>query len=218
MILTCPACGAGVSLEAWANDKDWREFVAFFPQVPMPIQARAIAYLGLWRTGKRALKPAKALKILAGLLDLVKAGTVHWEHGETRPAPIELWAKALDAVIERRPSELNSHNYLKHTAWDMAAGLAAESEKTIHRRVAESAEDKERPDGEADKPKRRGCFRCESFRPPKGCGAKSAAVSGNLMLGCGKWTEKAGTGEIGGLMQELTKNLQREEGDKNNEQ
>jgi hypothetical protein len=153
MILTCPACGAGVSLEAWANDKDWREFVAFFPQVPMQIQARAIAYLGLWRTGKRALKPAKALKILAGLLDLVKCGTVHWEHGETRPAPVELWAQALDAVIERRPAALTNHNYLIHCAWDMAATLAAraESDRETKKRYRDAAPEDEEPASEEDR-------------------------------------------------------------------
>jgi hypothetical protein len=115
-------------LEAWANDREWRDLIALLPKIPAQLQARAISYLGLFRSGKRALKPAKAHKVLTGLLDLVNAGTVHWEHGETRPAPVELWAQALDAVIERRPAALTNHNYLKHTAWDMAAGLAASRE------------------------------------------------------------------------------------------
>jgi hypothetical protein len=153
MILTCPACCASASLEAWVNDKEWREFVAFFPSVPAQIQLRAISYLGLWRTGKRALKPAKALKILTGLLDLVKPGTVHWEHGETRPAPVELWAQALDAVIERRPSELNSHNYLKHCCWDMAATLAAqaESDREVKKRYRDAAPQEEEPASEEER-------------------------------------------------------------------
>jgi hypothetical protein len=134
MILTCSCCGASASIESWINDKEWRDLVALIPTVPAPIQARAIAYVGLFRTGKRALKPAKAAKILSGLLDLVATGTVHWDGGETRPAPIELWEKAIDAVIERRPHSLTNHNYLKHTAWEMAAGLAAEAERTVEKK------------------------------------------------------------------------------------
>lgn len=134
MILVCPCCGAAVSLEAWANDRDWRDFLATLPLVPAPLQSRAISYLGLWRSGKRALKPARALKILNELRGLVEAGTIHWDGAETRPAPVELWAQALDAVLERRPQALTSHNYLRHTAWEMAAGLAATAEREVEKK------------------------------------------------------------------------------------
>ncbi len=211
MILTCPSCGAAASLEAWQNDADWRDLVAFIPTVPAQLQSRAISYLGLFRTGKRALKPAKAFKILQGLQELVAAGTVHWEHNETRPAPLELWAQALDAVIERRPGALTNHNYLKHTAWEMAAGLAVQAERKIHHRGAENAE-KAREE-EHRPPRRRGCYRCESFRPPKGCGGGSRAVSGNLMLGCDKWTEKAAASSAGDLMAGLVERLSADDAD-----
>jgi hypothetical protein len=218
MILVCPGCGAAASLEAWANDGDWRELVAFLPKIPAPIQGRALAYLGLWRTGKRALKAARALKILEGLKGLVDIGTVHWEGGETRPAPVELWAQALDAVIERRPQALTNHNYLKHTAWDMAAELAAEKERdhaktrrreeenAISRGDAEIAEGSgEEQAGEREKERRvrRGCFTCASFKPPKGCGAGLRPVAGNMVMGCGQWAAK--TAGVGGLMAGLAK-------------
>ena len=146
MIMTCPCCGASASLESWINDKEWRELVALIPKVPAPIQARAIIYAGLFRSGKRALKPAKAAKILGGLVEMVATGTVHWDGGETRPAPVELWGRALDAVIERRPQALTNHNYLKHTAWEMAAGLAAEAERATEKRRLHRAVNE--PDGE----------------------------------------------------------------------
>jgi hypothetical protein len=196
MILTCPSCGAAASLEAWANDRDWRELIALIPTIPATLQTRAISYLGLFRTGKRALKPGKALKILTGLRDLVVSGSVHWDGGETRPAPAGLWEQALDAVIERRPNALTNHNYLVHTAWEMAAGLAAESERVHAKTRSREAERAALPYTEArdnilsSPPKRRGCFCCESFRPPKGCEAKSRPVSGNQMLGCKLWQGK----------------------------
>ena len=189
MILTCSSCGAAASLEAWINDRDWRDLVALIPRVPAQLQGRALSYLGLWRTGKRALRPAKAHRILTELLDLVESGTVHWDRGETRPAPLELWAQALDAVIERRPQALTNHNYLKHTAWEMAATLAAQAERTVHHRVAENVGAP--PAIGAPKRMQKTCYTCGSFRPPKGCSANMHPVSGNLILGCGDgWTEK----------------------------
>jgi len=207
MILVCPACGASASLEAWSNDREWRDLIMFLPRVDVRIQARAITYLGLFRTGKRALRPAKAFKILQGLLELTASGTVHWEHGETRPAPPELWAQALDAVIERRPAALTNHNYLKHTAWDMAAGLAAQAEQQPHPQMSQISAD--RAEGEA-KARRRGCYCCESFRPPKGCAAKSHPASGNQMLGCGQWEEKAAA-PVGDLFGGIVAGLSHEE-------
>ena len=212
MILVCPSCGAVASLEAWLSDPDWRELIEFFPAIPAALQRRAVSYLGLWRKGGRALRPAKALKVLRGLHEMVGNGTVHWEQGETRPAPVELWAEALDAVIERRPAALTNHNYLKHTAWDMAAGLAAEKERASHRRGAESTEGGGSAGfhagdlsafhgGDHSVPKRRGCFTCEHFRPPKSCSEGSHPPSGNQILGCPQWREKpAPVGDLmGGL-------------------
>jgi hypothetical protein len=187
------------SLEAWENDCAWRELIVLIPAIPAQLQSRAISYMGLFRTGKSALKPAKALKILGGLREMIGAGTIHWDRGETRPAPVGLWEQALDAVIERRPKALTNHNYLKHTAWEMAAGLAAQAEKTVHHRDAESAE--KMPKEDRQPPKRRGCFTCESFQPPKGCKQKKRPVSGNMMLGCGDgWTEKAAASSVGELI------------------
>jgi hypothetical protein len=141
MILTCPSCGAAASLEAWQNDADWRELIATLPAIPAQLQTRALSYLGLFRPAKRALRPARALKILVQLRDLIQIGTIHWDGCETRPAPLGLWEQALDAVIERRPKALTNHNYLRHTAWEMAASLAAQGERDrearLHYRVVD---------------------------------------------------------------------------------
>ena len=211
MIMVCPSCGASASLEAWLNDRDWRDLVALIPRVPAQLQVRAISYLGLFRSGSRSLKPAKACKVLVGLLDLVEPGTVHWDRSETRPAPLELWAQALDAVIDRRPTALSNHNYLKHTAWEMAAGLAAKAENMVSRGSAENAEERRQAEIEK-KPRRRGCFSCDHFRPPKGCEAKSHPASGNQMLGCDKWIEKPPSVSVGNVMGELVERIQAQTG------
>jgi hypothetical protein len=209
MILVCPSCGAAASLEAWANDRDWRELIALIPAIPAQLQSRAISYMGLFRTGKRALRPAKALKILTELRDMIGEGTIHWDGGETRPAPVELWEQALDAVIERRPKALTNHNYLKHTAWEMAAGLAARKE--MDHAKTRSREDERETVSEEIKPRKRGCFVCESFRPPRGCEVRERPVSGNQMLGCAKWQEKAASGSVGELLSGLVAGLSHHE-------
>lgn len=134
MRLVCPACGAVASAEAWANDATAREFQDVAMKMPGPVQHLVLPYLGLFRSGKGGLSWSRALRILRDLRDLVEPGSVHWEGAETRPAPAHLWAQALDAVLARRPKALTNHNYLRHTAWEMAGGLAADAESGIERR------------------------------------------------------------------------------------
>ncbi len=128
MRLICPCCGGTSSLEAWINDADWRDFINFFPNVPAALQTRSIQYLGLFRKNGKALKPAKALKILKNLCLIITPGTIQWDGCETRPASLQLWSNALEAVLDRRPKGLTNHNYLRRTAWEMAASLASKAE------------------------------------------------------------------------------------------
>lgn len=134
MRLICPVCGAAASLEAWQNDLIIRQFEANFMGLPSLVQPRVTAYLGLFRKGEAGLSWRQALKLLSALADLVGSGRVSWEKSELRPAPPELWADALDAVLARSPRGLTNHNYLRHTAFDMAAGLAAQQERTTEAR------------------------------------------------------------------------------------
>ena len=125
----CPSCGAIHSFEAWANDPEVRRFVADFMRLPSVVQPRVGAYLSCFRKGDKGLRWPIARKVLAGLLDLVGSGRVSWERSELRPAPPELWAEALDAVIARDKRGFTNHNYLRHTAFEMAGSLAAQEER-----------------------------------------------------------------------------------------
>ena len=129
MRLVCPSCGAIHSFEAWANDPEVRRFVADFMRLPSVVQPRVGAYLSCFRKGDKGLRWPIARKVLAGLLDLVGSGRVSWERSELRPAPPELWAEALDAVIARDKRGFTNHNYLRHTAFEMAGSLAAQEER-----------------------------------------------------------------------------------------
>lgn len=130
MRLVCPACGATASIEAWQNDVVIRQFEAKFMGLPAIVQPRVTPYLGLFRRGDQGLAWRVALKHLTALADLIALKRVSWERSESRPAPPELWAEALDAVLARSPRGLTNHNYLRHTAYDLAATLAAREERT----------------------------------------------------------------------------------------
>ncbi len=201
--MVCPGCGGTFSLEGWENDAAVRQFNGVLGELPYQVREQAARYLGLFRVGERGLSWKRALRIVGELRDLVGKGTVHWEGGETRPAPADLWAEVMCEMCEKGKRELDGHNYLRKVVWTRARGLAVKKEQSISRGVAESAEEK----NEGERPKARGCFRCESFRPPKGCGAKSRPASGNQILGCEKWTEKKAAATIGELAENIAKLL-----------
>ncbi len=136
MRLVCPACGAIASLEAWANDPAWRQFADLLIKVPCSCQDRVIPYLGLFRQGERGLTPVRAARVLKQLVGLLEPETIRWEGGEERPCPPHVWAEALDATLQRRPKGLKNHNYLRHVAWEMAAPMAAKTERDRERACA----------------------------------------------------------------------------------
>lgn len=136
MRLTCPTCGGSASFEAWQNDAACRSFCQVLVGLPGPVQARAVEYVGLFRPASGiGLNWKKALKILSELNEIVNTGVIQWDGGELRPAPVGVWAAAIEAVITRRPEALKNHNYLRHTAWSMAEKHAREAERR-HEEIA----------------------------------------------------------------------------------
>jgi len=128
MRLVCPSCGAIASAEAWTNDPAIRYFIEALVQLPPPVLRRALPYLGLFRQGMKALPWRRALVLVRSLNDLVEAGAVHWQGGETRPCDAETWGRAMEATVASGPKGLKNHNYLRHVAWELAAELAARAE------------------------------------------------------------------------------------------
>jgi hypothetical protein len=137
--LVCPSCGAIASAEAWANDAAWRQCLQVALELPSAVQQRTLPYIGLFRPAPsprageggvrgKGLSSARALRLIKDLRDLVVRGSIQWAGGEERPAGSMLWAEALDAVLARRPTALENHNYLRRVAWEMAKGGAARVE------------------------------------------------------------------------------------------
>lgn len=102
-----------------------------------------------------------------------------------RPCPPHVWAQAINAVLVRRPTELDNHNYLRHTAWSMAKDLAAASEREAERR--KTARNDHVPAGPSIPQGERGtAYRGEAAEP--GMEARSvreAATSGHPVLEAG---------------------------------
>jgi hypothetical protein len=128
MRLVCPSCGATASAAAWTNDTAIRYTFDALVQLPSPVLRQALAYLGLFRQGTKALPWQRALVIARSLNELVAEDSVHWQGGETRPINAEIWGKAIEATIASGPKGLRNHNYLRKCAWDLAADLAAKME------------------------------------------------------------------------------------------
>lgn len=129
MRLICPACGAMCSAEGWQNDAVARSTLDCLLRFPNEVRSLVLPYLGLFRTGKSGLTWPRAYRLAADLLNLVEKGSIAWDGAEERPAPPILWQQAIDAVMLRRPKALANHNYLRHTAWEMASPLAARRER-----------------------------------------------------------------------------------------
>ena len=137
MRLTCPACGAQCSVDAWSSDAAIRQAFGVFAELPPAIQPKAFRYLALFRSsGGRGLSWSRALRLLRDLRDLTSPGEVQWEGGEVRPAPPSLWAAAMDATCDRSPKALTNHNYLRHVAWQKAEELAVRAEGDHYAKAA----------------------------------------------------------------------------------
>ena len=106
MRLRCPACAAEFSLDAAVADDAGRELMALLADLPRELSRPLVAYLGLWRSDKRALAWERALRIARETLalepDPVRLGTA-------LAATVESIRRKWDAA-GRRP--LDQHNYL----------------------------------------------------------------------------------------------------------
>lgn len=149
MRLICPGCGTTASAEVWQQDVFARQVQPVLLKMPGIVQPYVLGYLALFRKDGRALPWRKTLKVVTALADLIGSRKVSWERSEERPAPPELWARAMDAVLDRSPKGLTNHNYLRHTAFEMASGLAAKTEREAEAEKTRRPYDGPRIDDEA---------------------------------------------------------------------
>jgi hypothetical protein len=70
MRLRCPVCHAEAALEAWAEDEAARELMALLSTLDATLGRPLVAYLGLFRSGSRALSWERALRLAREALAL----------------------------------------------------------------------------------------------------------------------------------------------------
>lgn len=133
MRLTCPCCGATLSLEALLNDTAARQAVATALSLPADLGPRLLRYLGLFRPAQRSLTWERAAGLLTELQALIAAGQItrHGRHWPTSPAT---WSAALDEMLDRRPNltlPLKGHGYLLEILAGMANSAEAQHEQRI---------------------------------------------------------------------------------------
>jgi hypothetical protein len=126
MRLTCPCCGATVSLEALLNDTAARHAVAIALALPANLGPRLLRYLSLFRPAQRSLTWDRAAHLLGELQAMIDAGQIQ-RQGRSWAVSPSAWQTALDEMLERRASltlPLKSHGYLL----EILAGQANQAE------------------------------------------------------------------------------------------
>jgi hypothetical protein len=116
MKLSCPSCGAEMTLDVLLSHEGAREAVLTALQLPAPLGKLLIQYLALFRPGTRQLSWERVGSILAELQPMIAAAQIE-RHGRTWPAPLEYWKAAIEHMVQLRDRQklqlpLKGHGYL----------------------------------------------------------------------------------------------------------
>lgn len=136
MRATCPDCGAQAHLSAFFAEDDGKRLATLMADMQPELGRAVIAYLGLFKPAKNALRLPRAVKLVQELAALVSAGTVCRDerNGVRRSSSPAMWT----AGIEQRASltlPLENHNYLRAVVF----GLADKADAATERQREESA-------------------------------------------------------------------------------
>lgn len=142
MRATCPECGAQAHLSAFFAEDDGKRLAALLADMVPELGRAVIAYLGLFKPLKSALRLARAVKLVQELVALVETGTVCRDerNGVRRPASPAMWAAGIEQMLAQRASltlPLENHNYLRAVVFGLAdkADAAVERQREEHARV-----------------------------------------------------------------------------------
>lgn len=130
MQLTCPCCFARYALEAALTDDDARKAVAIAFKLPAPLGDLLLRYIGLFRPPKRALAWDRAARLLAEILDPIRAGRIE-RHGQAWAAPLDYWRESIEEILGRRDKlqlPPRNHGYLFEILASRASRAAGKAE------------------------------------------------------------------------------------------
>ncbi|HZF99157.1 MAG TPA: hypothetical protein VEY92_13135 [Pseudoxanthomonas sp.] len=134
MRATCPDCGAQAHLSAFFVEDDGKRLAALLADMQPELGRAVIAYLGLFKPGKNALRLPRAVKLVQELASLINAGSVCRDerNGVRRPASPAMWANGIEQMLAQRASltlPLENHNYLRAVVFGLADKADAASER-----------------------------------------------------------------------------------------
>jgi hypothetical protein len=126
--LTCPACGAEMTLDVLVATQSARDAVVAALAVPAPLGRLLVRYLVLFRTSRRQLSWDRVAAILGELLPMIEAGQIS-RSGRVWPAPQEYWSQAISHMLQQAEAgkltlPLKSHGYLL----EVIAGMGNKAE------------------------------------------------------------------------------------------
>jgi hypothetical protein len=142
MHATCPQCGTQGHVATFFAEDDGKRLAAVLAGMVPELGRATIAYLGLFKPAKTALRMARAAKLAQELEALASAGSVCRDErcGVRRPCTPATWAAGIEQMLQQRASltlPLDSHNYLRAVVFALAdkADAAAERQKEAEARV-----------------------------------------------------------------------------------
>lgn len=158
MNLSCPGCGADMSLDVLIAHEGAREAVLTALQLPAPLGKLLVQYLAMFRPARRQLAWARVGTILGELREPIAAAQIE-RNGRTWPAPQEYWKAALEHMVQLRDAgklqlPLKTHGYLL----EVIAGMSDKAE-----RKAENAREDKRAGHAAHAP---ASFKAAEKLPP----------------------------------------------------
>ncbi len=114
--IRCPCCHSLVSIEQHFEDESLRELMGLLADLPREVSRPLVAYLGLFRSPKRALGYERQLRLAREVLAL---------SGDQVLVGVAL-SETVEAIRAKRESfedvrPLKNHNYLKRVAESMGA-------------------------------------------------------------------------------------------------
>lgn len=153
MKLTCPSCGASMSLDIVLANEGAREAIMLALRMPAPIGKLLVQYVALFRPASRSLSFDRVAGLLSELLPMIEAARIE-RSGRTWAAPQEAWRAALDEILSKRDKltlPLKSHGYLL----EILAGYANKAEAKDEAKIeADRKNQYHRPHQPSEGPKR----------------------------------------------------------------
>lgn len=116
MRVSCPSCGADLSLDVLVAHDGARRAVAAALQLSAPLAHRVMHYIALFRPAQRQLTMERVATLLEELLPLLRDQRVE-RNGNRYDTTTADWTAALDQVLSNRDAglirlPLKSHGYL----------------------------------------------------------------------------------------------------------